>query len=170
LIVSIVQFIQYGTVPSKKVIPASSCKQADQEYRLHPEALMVYGAFKNDLITRIFLKKLIGNHFHYTVFGLDWIKARWFEGKPPTYAEFAHFWQDEYTRRQGKSQDLKPEWAYLNFAREFKKNYPDASKNTLLDAWESIRKKHTDRVLSLLRKSIKCDFDFNAETKIIKIK
>jgi hypothetical protein len=152
LIATITSFIKSGTILTEKKIPAASCKQPGINYPLLPETRMVYGAFKNDLATRIFFKKLIGNHFYYTVFGLDWIKQQWMAGEPPTYAEFAAFWQREYLSRQGKVQDLKPEWAYLNFAREFKEKYPTASKTILLSAWEDIRLQHKKHALSLINK------------------
>lgn len=155
LIATIITFIQSGTILIKKKIPAASCKQPGTNYPLSPETRMVYGVFKNDLATRMFFKKLIGNHFYYTVFGLDWIKQQWMAGTPPTYTEFAVFWQQEYLSRQGKAQELKPEWAYLNFAREFKQKYPTASKTILLNAWDDIRLQHKNDVLSLLNKYLK---------------
>jgi hypothetical protein len=152
LIASITEFVRFGTVPAEEKIPAASCKKAGMNYPLAPETRMVYGAFKNDLATRLFLKTLVGSHFYYTVFGLDWIKKQWRMGTPPTYAEFARFWQEEFVRRQGKQQELKPEWAYLNFARMFQEQYPTASKSSLLAAWEKVRLQHKENALLLLRR------------------
>ena len=152
LIASITHFIKTGKQLSQEKIPSSSRKQSNQHYPLAPDTLIVYGSFKNDLATRIFLKKLIGNHFHYTAFGIDWIKQRWLDGNPPTYAEFAHFWQQEYVKRQGKQLLEKPEWAYLNFLKNFKEKNPSAPRDKALAAWEESRLQHKNNALALIRK------------------
>jgi len=99
LIKNIYQFVTTGKPTIAPVIPNISKAKKNILYSLNLETLILYGNFKNDLKTRIFFKSLIGNHFHYTAFGIDWIKKNWFAGTPPTYGEFAIYWQKEHTHR-----------------------------------------------------------------------
>lgn len=62
----------------------------------------------------MFLKKLIGDYFHFTAFGVDWVDERWMDGNPPTYQEFVDMWRAEYKRRQETPANPKEEWAYIN--------------------------------------------------------
>lgn len=153
LITNIIHFVTHGSEAKINIkIPSSSSKKPHTKYPLSPNTLIVFGSYKNDLATRIFLKKLIGNHFHFTVFGHDWIKERWHTENPPTYAEFAEFWQHEYMQRKNKQQPLKTEWAYLNFIRNFIDQYPKASKNEILAAWEKIRLEHKENAFHIIFK------------------
>ena len=47
-----------------------------KKYPLQPKTKILIGAYKNDLATRLFFKELIGDHFHFTTFGIDWINER----------------------------------------------------------------------------------------------
>ena len=113
---------------------------------------MLAGAYKNDLKTRLFFKELVGPHFHFTAYGIDWLEEHWYKGKPPTYNEFAVFWQKEHERRVHKPETPKKEWAYLNFLQHYKEKNPDAPKNEMLDAWARERKNAVYSVMTLLRK------------------
>lgn len=46
-------------------IPAASKAPRGSVLILAPHTRMFYGSYKNDLATRNFFKKLIGNHFHF---------------------------------------------------------------------------------------------------------
>ena len=138
------------TITNDQTIPVSSKARKGAQYPLLPTTLMVYGSYKNDLKSREFFKKLIGPHFHFTVFGLDWLKKRWLHGNPPTYAEFALFWQQEYQARKGKPGELKKEWAYMNFLREYGSTHPSASKQEAINAWKLYRQKQVQLVHNLL--------------------
>ncbi len=151
LVENILLYMQTGKVPEIKKIPLISKAQPRASYPLARQTLMMYGSFKNDLKTRLFLKSLIGNHFHYTAFGLDWIEKRWLQGKPPTYAEFAHYWQSEYEARQLNKGALKPEWAYLNFLDNYKKVHPAATKNEAIAAWGRLRSQNVAKVKEILK-------------------
>lgn len=111
---------------------------------------MLKGSFKNDLKTRMFLKELIGNYFHYTAYGIDWIKDRWMQGLPPTYEQFAAYWQNEYLARKTTKAALKPEWAYLNFLDRYQKHHPTGSKKDAIVAWNIERQLHVDTVKKML--------------------
>lgn len=120
------------------------------EYPLTPHTLILKGSYKNDLKTRLFFKELIGNYFHFTAFGIDWLEARWLEGKPPTYQDFAEMWKTEYAKRKKLGTTPKEEWAYINFTQKFMNTHPDADRATLLKAWEAERIKHKESALKLL--------------------
>jgi len=147
---NIYQFVTTGKPTQPRIIPSNSKSKPKMIYRLTPDALILYGAFKNDLKTRIFFKKLIGDHFHYTAFGIDWIKERWLTGTPPTYVEFADYWQKEYTQRKSTPAPMKPEWAYLNYLDRYKKSNPHASKSESMDAWKIYQQEQVTIVENIL--------------------
>lgn len=117
-----------GEILQPKKIPAISRAKNRTQYPLTPDTLILFGSYKNDLRTRNFFKILIGEHFHFTAFGQDWVMKRWQQGKPPTYGEFAKTWQKENLKRKKSKANPKKEWAYLNFLQRFVAKYPHASK------------------------------------------
>ena len=117
LIARILNFISTGEIIKEPKIPAVSKVKRGCDYPLETGTCMLKGAYKNDLKTRLFFKKLIGEHFHFTAFGIDWLNERWLEGKPPTYEEFATMWKSEYARRLKIGSTPKEEWAYINFTK-----------------------------------------------------
>lgn len=98
LIKKIFYFFETGKKLEEQKIPLISKIQKGAVPSLHPNSLMLHGAYKNDLKTRLFFKKIIGEHFHFTAFGIDWLKRRWLEGRPPTYQEFAEMWAFEFQK------------------------------------------------------------------------
>lgn len=154
LIEYIKQYVTTGQIASVQQIPAISKARSKTVYPLTPTTVMLKGAFKNDLKTRIFLKTLIGNHFHYTAYGIDWIKARWMQGTPPTYQDFANYWHQEYQVRQTTKAPLKQEWAYLNFLDRYQKEHPTASKSQAIAAWKLERQLHVSKVQEILKISL----------------
>ncbi len=151
LIERILHFVQHGKILREKEMPEESKAQKNKRYPLASNTLILHGSYKNDRNTREFFKKLLGEHFHFTAFGQDWIKARWSAGDPPTYAEFAAFWQKEYLSRQRKKTTPKREWAYLNFIQSFLKQHPTASKKQITSAWEKIRTEKAREARKLLK-------------------
>lgn len=131
-------------VINKKVIqptkfPIKVCAKKGTIYGLTDQSLILYGNYKNDLKTRIFMKKLVGEHFHFTAYGIDWIKKRWASGNTPTYKQFALFWQNEYLKRKEQPASPKPEWAYINFVQSYLAKKPKSSRQELMIAWEQER-------------------------------
>jgi hypothetical protein len=147
-------FITTGKVIAQKVIPSISRAKQDDCRVLESHALMLYGLYKNDAQTRAFFKKLIGEYFHFTAFGIDWLNERWMMGNPPTYAEFALFWQQEYMFRQKSKVAPKKEWTYINFVQQFLAKNPAASKEQVTRAWKTERQLYTDKVEKLLKNKI----------------
>lgn len=145
-------FLTTGDILLPLVMPEKSKSKKGVQYPLHPDTHILYGAYKNDLKTRTFFKKLIGDHFHFTAFGQDWIADRWQKGRPPTYAEFAKAWQNEYLKRAKSEANPKQEWAYLNFVRRFQKENPGASKTDVAKGWEKTRKQQVKRAKLILDK------------------
>lgn len=150
---NIYQFVTTGKPTQPRIIPSNSKSKPRMTYPLKPDALILYGSFKNDLKTRIFFKSLIGSHFHYTAFGIDWIKEKWLRGSPPTYAEFASYWQQEYTHRKKSPAPMKPEWAYLNYLNHYKKLNPSDSKTEAMNAWKIYQQKQVSLVENILNTS-----------------
>lgn len=98
LIARILHFIRSGQIIIESKVPAISKARRGVIYVKSSTALMLKGNYKNDLQSRIFFKNLIGEHFHFTAFGIDWLNERWLSGNPPTYQEFANMWQEEYQK------------------------------------------------------------------------
>jgi hypothetical protein len=148
IILRILHFLKTKEVLNEPKIPAISCGKSPSI--LAPDQLILKGSYKNDLKTRIFFKNLIGDYFHFTAFGIDWINECWFAGKPPTYREFADMWVKEYERRKKFGSTPKDEWAYINFVQKFISEKPNMSKEEILTAWNIERKRNVEIVKSLL--------------------
>jgi len=149
MIARIMHFIKTGEVLVEQEIPAISRAKKGQVILLKPESLILDGSYKNDLATRLFFKRLIGTHFHFAVVGHDWIKARWLEGNPPTYQEFANFWQE--AKAQNKVCP-KQEWAYLSFIQRFVAQNPNASRAQITHGWNVERERNVKQAHMLLKK------------------
>ena len=154
LIEKIMHFVKTGIILSIKEFPANIFAKKGTLYPLEPNTKILNGSFKNDLKTRNFFKTLIGNHFHYTAFGIDWIEERWFARNPPTYQEFATMWQREYERRKKTKAQPKKEWALLNFMQRYQEQFPNASKQEVMREWKKEREKQVKHAQELLKKVI----------------
>ena len=139
-------YFKTGETVSLPAIPSASKAQKGKESLLSPETLILKGVYKNDLKTRAFMKTLVGDDFHFTAFGQDWIKERWIVGNPPTYGEFARFWRGEKTRRQRQKAQPKEEWAYLNFTQQYLEMNPQATRQEITQAWEQERQRKVQLV------------------------
>jgi hypothetical protein len=139
LIDRILVFVTTGEKQLVEVFPLSA--YGTKEQKRTPDALMLKGIYKNDLKNRLLLKSLIGDHFHFTAFGIDWLKERWREGQPPTYGEFARMWQETYEKRKQKRAPLKKEWAYMRFCEMYRAKHKNVSYKQIQKAWEYEREK-----------------------------
>ena len=151
LIDRIIYFLKTGEKIELAKYPASSMSRGQQNDAPNPYALMLKGAYKNDLKTRLFFKEIIGQHFHFTAFGIDWLENRWIDGNPPTYQEFADMWSKEYEFRKTYGSAPKAEWAYINFVKRYLNENKQASRNELLSGWEIERARHKALVDKILR-------------------
>ncbi len=142
LIMRILHFLHTGKKLAVPKFPENSRAMRGQIYPIHSSALMLKGSYKNDLKTRLFFKQLLGDHFHFTAYGIDWLNERWMQGNPPTYQEFASMWQEEHERRKNVPAAPKEEWAYINFVQKFLQNSLEASRECINHAWECERQKH----------------------------
>ena len=150
LVNRVIHFLKTGEKLRAIPFPQKSCAPRGQKTLLDPKAYMLYGSYKNDLDSRLFFKKLIGEFFHFTAFGIDWLNERWIQADPPTYQEFADMWVNEYARRKLEPQAPKQEWAYIRFVQNYLKSNPNASRDVLMNAWYLEREKHKKVVLKLL--------------------
>lgn len=85
------------------------------------------------------------------MYGLDWLHERWMEGAPPTYQEFATMWQTEHERRKLHPEAPKEEWAYINFVQHLQQARPNATRETVLIAWDQERARQKQRAAELLK-------------------
>lgn len=144
-------FVCHGKILAVPIIPEVSRAKRGVTYALTPETYMLYGSYKNDAQTRAFFKALIGNYFHFTAYGIDWLNERWHAGNPPTYREFAAFWKTEYAARQKQKAEPKKEWAYINFVQRFLQKFPNVSRDQCMKAWERERERNKQYVMELLQ-------------------
>ncbi len=151
LIARITTFVHTGKKIEAPLMPEKSKAKRGGSYPLAPEALILSGAYVNDLSTRNFFKKLVGDHFHFTAYGIDWLNERWMAGNPPTYAEFAEFWEAERLRRTNKKPEPKEEWAYINFLQDYFTHYPNAPQKNAMQAWKQKREEMVRLVWDMLK-------------------
>ena len=152
IIERIKHFVNTGERMPITPLPEISRAQKNKEYPLQPGTLILFDSYKNDAKTRAFFKKLIGNHFHFTSFGIDWINARWKAGNPPTYQEFAHMWQKEVDRRKNTPPaEPKKEWAYINFLQQYSIEHPTATAAQARIAWKKERDAKVQQVMEILK-------------------
>lgn len=135
LIERILVYLETGKLVLPAKIPAVARAQRGVNYPLVPSTLMLFGNYKNDAKTRAFFKQLIGPHFHFTAQGVDWLKARWLAGHPPTYQEFADYWQAAYLAHKTAKPTPKAEWAYINYVQAVLATNPNLSKTAVTQGW-----------------------------------
>lgn len=151
LINRIMHFIKTGKKIDLPKYPSNSIFKGKNFLPPSKEGLMLKGSYKNDLKTRLFFKGIIGQHFHFTAFGIDWLESAWMNGKPPTYQEFADMWVKEYEFRKTHGSTPKEEWAYINFVKQYLVDYPGATRNKILESWQIKRQNHKNLVDSFLK-------------------
>jgi len=151
LINRIIHFVKTDEKINLAKYPAISVSKNRTNPVLAPGALMLKGVYKNDLKTRLFFKEIIGQHFHFTAFGVDWLENRWMEGNPPTYQEFADMWGKEYEFRKTYGSTPKEEWAYINFVKRYFNENPHTARNEILARWEIEHTRHKTLVGKFLK-------------------
>ncbi len=155
LIERILTFIKERIVILVPQVPVASLAKNHPIQSLSPSSLMLYGGYKNDLKTRNFFKKLIGPHFHFTAFGIDWLNDHWLQGNSPTYQEFADFWVQETTRRKQEKPKPKDEWMFIRFMQQMEKEEPESKQEDLLHAWKQVQWQKREEGFQLLDKAKK---------------
>jgi len=150
IILRICHFFLTGEKLAMPKFPKESCAERGKVYPLKEGELMLKGSYKNDLKNRVFFKSLIGSHFHFTAFGIDWLKERWIDGKPPTYSEFANMWEEKFRKRKKLPVASKEEWAYINFVSEFLSYSPEVSKSSIYNAWKIEREKQKAKAYQIM--------------------
>lgn len=153
LIKRLVHYAQTGKQLLPLTIPPMCKANRGTSYPLAEHTLMLHGAYKNDLQTRNFFKSIIGNHFHFTAQGIDWLREQWLTGRPPTYGQFIQEWNNEYARNQREKRLPKQEWAYIRFVQTYQKSNPQASKVEICNAWELQRQKYITLVHAVFKQA-----------------
>lgn len=150
MIKRIIHFLKTGEKISTPKYPESSKAINNKKHRIEPNSLMLKGRYKNDLQNRLFFKKIIGDFFHFTAFGIDWLEQKWLDGSPPTYQEFADMWIKEYQIRQKYGRNPKAEWAYINFIKRYLIENPSAKRGDIIEQWNIERLKHKGLINKIL--------------------
>lgn len=127
-------------------------KEMGKQY--DPEQYIVPGVYTNSSHYRARFQEMIGSHFSYTVYGMDWIKAQWQSGSCPTFESFAVYWQQEYERRQQTDDFKSPRTLQrVNFFRKMKGQ--NLSKTALEKAWYDERQRQAELAQRILREVIR---------------
>lgn len=155
LIHRIYHYVRTGTITKLPEIPDISKTKTKQRTPLTINSLMLFGSYKNDLATRNFMKTIVGPHFHFTAYGIDWLNERWLSGNPPTYKEFAVYWQEETDRRKNRKPIPKKEWAYISFVQKLIHETPNAGRQLIINEWMNMQKYQTEKVYKILNKFLK---------------
>jgi len=137
----------FSTVPQKEKQTAASSRLKSNTQNSH---LISPKTYTNGQKSRQIFLKLIGPHFKFTTYGMDWIKKQWALGKEPSYRDFAEYWQKEFQRRQDGG-DFKSKLTNRRvvFFREHKGL--GLSKAELEQAWKTKREEMRDLVWVLLK-------------------
>lgn len=147
MVENIISFHVHGKEVEKQKIPEVS-RGKKTNTAPEPNDLMLYGRYKNDRPTLAFFKKLVGSHFHYTAYGIDYLNECWYAGNPPTYAEFAEWWSQE----SKKEREPKQEWQYIKFCKTLDPGLSRAEQNA---AWKAVYEENKKRV----KDALKLDWD-----------
>ena len=152
LIRRIMTYISTGEKLLLDKYPKQSLGKKSELGAISADSLMLKGAYKNDRKTREFFKKMIGQHFHFTVFGLDWLEERWRNGNPPTYNQFIEMWREKYELHQKFPIPPKAEWKYIIFVQNYISMNKNFTKMEINDAWNSERNKALQETKEFLKK------------------
>lgn len=108
--------------------------------------------YTNGKKSRAIFKELIGDHFKFTSYGMDWIKLCWQHDIYPSYKDFATYWIKETARRKaGESFQSAPTNRRVIFFRENK----GMNKVALEKAWVKERARNAKVVSDLVNKHLK---------------
>lgn len=137
------------TAPKPVPPDISAIAETGPAHALSPVAYILPNHYTNGRKTRERFQQLIGKHFRFTSYGMDWIRACWAAGRYPRYEEFAAYWQGEYERRQaGGNFTSAPTNARVRFFRD--PAHRGMSTNALNEAWKQKQASASKQVFSLL--------------------
>ena len=152
IIERIYRLVTTPTKAARHSLPKASLAQEGATYPLNKKTLIVKGAYNTNAATKNFLKRLAGADFYFSASSQDWIAARWQQGKPPTYDEFARYWKGEQAQKAQAKVAPPEDWAYHTFEQTFMIKNPGATKKELADAWAVLRAKQIAVVKDFLAK------------------
>ena len=130
-------FLEKGIV--ENVVKNKSYKNRDSDKDIRLDTKVIN--YKNDLKTRFFFKKHIGNHFHFTAHLMKFIKNKHETGKEITYEDLIKEWKDEYKRKQNPDYKTKigKTFEYNQFIRDFFTNNKGKKLSDAIRAWKKIK-------------------------------
>lgn len=138
----------------KMMLPEVSLAKRGRNYPLHKNTLVLKGSFNTNAATRRFMQKLVGEHFRFTPTGQEWVASQWQKGKPPTYEEFARFWQQDYKRREKNKRQSDTNWAHQGFVQSFVSKNPEADEAEVEVAWQKLRSKMVAQAHEFIAKAL----------------
>jgi hypothetical protein len=154
LIARIAHFAGTRQIVEVPPYPEISCARPNETYPLELDAYMLYGSFKTDDTTRSFLRRFIGQYFHFTSFSHDWLRMRWYVGNPPTYREFIRFWEYEFLLREQGKKTTNQDWGYVHFVLNYTCKYPEIRSTEIATEWRALRNRKAGEASSLMDKVI----------------
>ncbi|NQZ01905.1 MAG: hypothetical protein HRT45_14675 [Bdellovibrionales bacterium] len=121
---------------------------------LSPDIYILPGFYSNGSLARARFKKIIGPHFSFTSYGMNWIRRKWLAKDYPTFDEFAEYWVSEFERRRsGGGYDSAKTNARVRFFRKHKGS--NFSAHMLEKMWQAERDTHKTRVQTILFDKLK---------------
>ena len=103
--------------------------------------------YTNGKAARALFKDLIGPHFTFTGYGMEWIKACWAADIYPSYEAFAEFWRNETERRKtGAFKSLS-----TNRRVRFFRQHKGMERPALEQAWSDERAKQVGIVKAIIK-------------------
>ncbi len=146
LIEDIVYFLKNNQKPKPRTMPEISISKKNVVYKIDLNEQILYGHFKNNYETRDFFKKHIGDHFHFTVFAIDWVNKNWHEGTVITYSDYIDMWKSQFSQKH----QLKDEWMYMRFVKEFLQKNNNITQKQVNTEWKKEREKRFKYIANII--------------------
>ena len=149
LIQGILNQIGVHTEDGRAISKGRQTKFARYTGDLSPETHILPGFYTNGQAMRSRFTALVGPHFSFTNYGMEWIREQWISDRYPTYEEFASYWQGEHDRRKegGEFASLQTN-ARVRFFRAHRGD--GLSREALDAAWQEERQRRVAEVRRLL--------------------
>ncbi|NGX31551.1 MAG: hypothetical protein K940chlam8_00924 [Chlamydiae bacterium] len=121
----------------KTFLKAKSCTFRDSDLPLQKTTYIKN--YVNDLKTRMFFKKHLGSHFHFTVHLMRFIKEN--VGEKLTYGDLIEEWKKEHKRKKDPNhkRPISKSCEYNQFFRDFFSKEKGRSRKDAIQAWYQVR-------------------------------
>jgi len=125
------EYLETGKVTKKTIIKKPKLPKATQPITEDTIIGIEYRTYKEK---KEFLKSKIGNHFHFTIYLLDYFKKN--AGKK-IYGELIQEWHKEQKLKKDPNfiKEITPQFEYNTYIRDFLKNNPTKTKEIAIQHW-----------------------------------